>query len=133
MRRMPRAGSARHLSLPGMLERGSVTSLAANHRGGAAGGGLSWTQVCECSDGGVPLLSLLTSRQEGFCGVPAVRSPVIVNKGNRVSSEPGSRSSQRAATTNFRIKNDEGKRGARVKLCHVSFGSHIDNIQIEEL
>lgn len=86
-----------------------MTSLPANHSGGAAGGGLSWTQVCERSDGGVPLRSLLTSRQEGFCGVPAVLGPVIVNVGNGVSSEPGSRSSQRTATTNFRIKNDEGK------------------------
>lgn len=83
MRCMPLADSAWHLSLPGnagMLA--SVTSLSANRRGGGAGGGISWTQVCECSDGGVPLLILLTSRQEDFCGVPTVLSLVIVNMGN---------------------------------------------------
>lgn len=65
----------------------SVTSPPANRGGGAAGGGVAQTQVCRCSDARAPLLALLPSRQEDFCGVPAVLRLVIVNAGNGVSSK----------------------------------------------
>lgn len=38
--------------------------------------------MCERSDGGVPLLSILTSGQAGFCGAPAALRLRLVNAGS---------------------------------------------------
>lgn len=60
-------------------------------------------------------------------------SPGYCEHGRWGSSMQYSCSLQRTATTYFKMKNDEGKGGDEVKLCHVSCFFHVDDIQINEL